>query len=661
MTASKIILGAASSAAGGAGLDVDEVYSTYTYSGNGSTNTITNNLDLSGEGGLVWIKKRNGNSSHFLFGSDRDANNKALLTNTQLEYYGTSYSVTHSSTGFNISSTTAGDVNENNPENYPNYVSWSFRKAPKFFDVVKVSSTSAGANTVSHSLGQIPGMIISKRTSSTSDWYVWHRSNSTGALALNSTNDTSDYNAPQFVFGNGTSVVQPTSTELTFYSSGGDYVFYIFAHHANDGSQTGFGSDGDSPVISCGGYDGNGSSTGPVINLGFEPQWVLIKNVSTAKEWRLHDIMRGMYIGDNANFLQPNSIAAEASDSGPLSFDANGFQLVTGGSEVNENGDKYIYIAIRRGPLNPPTDATKVFNVQEVSGATNSTVTTGFPVDLIIDKVTNDNDTQSNIVIDRVRGIAKENEFRKNLLTYSNGQESATANVVNGPSMTGYVRGGYWNNYTNVMFNWKRAPSFCDICAWSGTGSNRTISHNLTVPPEMIWVKTRSFTKDWAVYHTGLNNGTNPEQNAIRLNLTSGQFGSSEYWNDTAPTSSVFSLGNNDRVNKSTETYIAYLFATLAGISKIGSTSHTFGSDTNIDAGFSSGSRFVMIRSMEAGDNDWYVWNSASGIVAGNDPYIQFNERDAEVTNTDLIDPLSSGFTLTSNLASGNYIYYAIA
>ena len=223
MTASKIVLGAASGAAGGAGLDVDEVYSNFHYLGNGSSNTITNNLDLSTEGGLVWIKKRSGNASHFLFGSDRDANNKALLTNTDLAYYGTSYSVTHSSTGFAISSTTAGDVNESNHE----YCSWSFRKAPKFFDVVKVSSTSAGSNTVSHSLGQTPGMIISKRTSSTSEWYVWHRSNSTGALALNSSNATSAYNAPQFVFGNGTSVVQPTSTELTFYSSGGDYVFYI--------------------------------------------------------------------------------------------------------------------------------------------------------------------------------------------------------------------------------------------------------------------------------------------------------------------------------------------------------------------------------------------------------------------------------------------------
>jgi hypothetical protein len=57
----------------------------------------------------------------------------------------------------------------------------------------------------------------------------------------------------------------------------------------------------------------------------------------------------------------------------------------------------------------------------------------------------------------------------------------------------------------------------------------------------------------------------------------------------------------------------------------------------------------------------WYVFNSASGIVSGNDPYIRFNEKDAEITVTDYIDPLSSGFTLTENLTSGTYIYYAIA
>jgi hypothetical protein len=176
----------------------------------------------------------------------------------------------------------------------------------------------------------------------------------------------------------------------------------------------------------------------------------------------------------------------------------------------------------------------------------------------------------------------------------------------------------------------------------------------------MIWVKSRSFVKDWAVYHTGLNGGTNPEQNAIRLNLDSGEFGGSDYWQDTAPTSSVVSLGNNDRVNKSTETYIAYLFASLDGISKVGSFTIS-GSDIDVDCGFSNGARFVIIKRTDGAGGDWLIWDSVRGIVSGNDPYLALNSTAAEVTNTDYIDPLSSGFTLTSNLTAGTYIYYAIA
>jgi hypothetical protein len=112
-------------------------------------------------------------------------------------------------------------------------------------------------------------------------------------------------------------------------------------------------------------------------------------------------------------------------------------------------------------------------------------------------------------------------------------------------------------------------------------------------------------------------------------------------------------------------TYISYLFATVAGVSKVGSYTGT-GADLNVDCGFSAGARFILIKRTDS-TGDWYVYDSERGIVAGNDPYFLLNSNAAQVTNTDYIDPLSSGFTVTSsapaalNASGGTYIFLAIA
>ncbi len=112
------------------------------------------------------------------------------------------------------------------------------------------------------------------------------------------------------------------------------------------------------------------------------------------------------------------------------------------------------------------------------------------------------------------------------------------------------------------------------------------------------------------------------------------------------------------------------MFATVAGISKVGSYTGT-GSDLNVDCGFSAGAKFVLIKRTDGTENtsvgNWYVYDSARGIVAGNDPYKLLNSSAAQVTNTDYIDPLNAGFTVTSsapaglNASSGTYLFLAIA
>ena len=124
-------------------------------------------------------------------------------------------------------------------------------------------------------------------------------------------------------------------------------------------------------------------------------------------------------------------------------------------------------------------------------------------------------------------------------------------------------------------------------------------------------------------------------------------------------TSTTFTLGGSGQVISSGD-YIAYLFATLAGISKVGTFSHTNGSSTDVDCGFSSGSSWVIVKRTDS-TGDWYVWDSVRGIVSGNDGYILLNSAAVAVTNTDYIDPLNSGFQMASGFTTGDYIFYAIA
>jgi hypothetical protein len=125
----------------------------------------------------------------------------------------------------------------------------------------------------------------------------------------------------------------------------------------------------------------------------------------------------------------------------------------------------------------------------------------------------------------------------------------------------------------------------------------------------------------------------------------------------------VFTVGTHGRVNTNTETYIAYLFASLDGVSKVGSYTGN-GSTQNIDCGFSSGARFVLIKGSTVAIN-WYVFDTERGIVAGNDAELYLDITNAEATFRDTIDPYSSGFSLTGNgvinVSGETYIFYAIA
>jgi hypothetical protein len=627
-------------AAGAAGdaLYVDEVFSTYLYDGNGSTQTITNGIDLSGEGGLVWIKGRSV-YNNILVDTVRGAGNRLSSDNQDPNNFASNSVSAFTSSGFTLGSNAAQNAGGQE------YASWTFRKAPGLFDVVTWTGNGVAGRTVSHNLGSTPGCVIIKCTSHSDNWYVQHRSiPATQVLLLNDT--TAAYTTDKFynTYASSTHITLPADTSTN--GSGRTFVAYLFAH--DDQS---FGTGGNESIIKCDLTTMPPSGTWHDVDLGWEPQWVLVKNSNAGfpTNWHIFDNMRGVVTGGNDKDLFPDSNSAESS-ADFIEFTPTGFRLMVGQFSTNQS---VIYIAIRR-PNKPPEAGTEVFSVGAGlnAGVNEKVFNSGFPVDLNFFKQKGSS-ANSWYLFDRFRGA--------NSLSFDTAGAESTLNYVD---QFDHMDGIYTTNafdYTAwIGYQCKRAPGFFDVVAYTGTGSARTVNHNLGVVPEMMIVKRRNDVSDWLVYVSSLGNNAN-----LSIHRTDAVQTPSSQWNATTPTASVFSTGGAVAANLSGSTYIAYLFATLPGISKVGSYTGT-GNAINVDCGFSAGARFILIKRTDS-TGDWYVYDTVRGIVSGNDPYLLLNSSAAEVTNTDYIDPLSSGFTVTSsaptglNASGGTYIFLAIA
>ena len=649
----QLVMGAAGSG-GSEKLYVEDVFSTWLYTGNGSTQTITNGIDLSGKGGLVWIKSRSSAAAFYdhVFCDTVRGNTKYLASSGSLATSGqttgnggTNDIASFNSNGFSLGTDTAFYKNTGASTTY---ASWTFRKAAKFFDVV--TYTGNGTNrTIAHSLGSVPGCIIVKRTDTTGDWQVYHRSlANTEYLVLNTTAAKAT-SATRWNSTTPTRTAFSLGTDASVNASGGTYVAYLFAHDAG-----GFGASGNDSVVSCGSYVGNGSTNGPSINLGWEPQWLLIKNASAINSWYIYDSAR------TDEYLNPNLSTAGAVFSS-FSYTPSGFKIINTFGDFNTSGGTYIYIAIRRGPMKTPTDATKVFNaVARTGNDVNTTVTCGFQADAFLLKMRNLAGV-NNILIPRLAGPMSL-ETTAGAAEYDYGTSTYPANpwdVMDGFKLsTVYFVNSSSYQYINYFF--KRAPGFFDIACYTGTGSVANISHNLNAVPELIFVKRRNATSDWAVYNASIGN-----TKQLYLNGNTASFNSSTAWNNTSPTSSVFTVGTLASVNAAASPYIAYLFASCPGVSKVGSYTGT-AATLNINCGFTNGARFVLIKRTDT-FGDWWYWDTSRGIISANDPYLLLNLTDAEGLNTDYIDPLSSGFQISStapaaiNASGGSYLYLAIA
>ena len=627
---------------------IDDIFSTFLYKGTGSTQSMNNGIDLSSEGGgMVWIKNREDAWGHALFDTERGVTKRLRVDENHAETTLSNSITSFNSNGFTIGSD--GNINTSNEK----HVSWTLRKAPGFFDIVKYTGTGS-ARTVDHNLGCVPGMIIIKRLDTADNWNVYHRSqhssNSPGYyLQLNTTDSIGGAS-------NRWNDTAPTATQFTVgtapvvNASGDEFIAYIFAH-----DEQSFGTDENASVIKCGSYTGNGSSTGPTINLGWEPQLLIIKNANATTNWRIVDSMRGIVTGGDEAFLTPDLTEAEW-DSNKIDLTSTGFKITASNGDVNESEDRIIYIAIRRpdGYVGkPPELGTDVFAMD--TGGSSDTIPnfdSGFPVDW--GWYRNPSTASSMWVPLRLTGPVE-------MKTSGNNAESSYASAVF-DSNVGWSKSQSNNNTQSWM--WKRHAGF-DVVAFTGVSGTQAINHGLSKVPEMFVVKRRDNTGNWYCYHKGLNGGTNPEQWRVAWNSSAAADQSAASWSNTAPTATQFTTGtHSDTGNVAGATYIAMLFASVDGISKVGSFVGS-DSDQTITLGFQP--RFLIVKAY----NQAYSWlqlDTTRGWAtsSGNNSKYLFLELNWAQDNIDVGYLTSTGFVAKGgsgniNESGASYIYYAHA
>ena len=208
---------------------------------------------------------------------------------------------------------------------------------------------------------------------------------------------------------------------------------------------------------------------------------------------------------------------------------------------------------------------------------------------------------------------------------------------------------------TYVAWQWKKGatPGF-DIVEYTGNATNRTISHSLGVAPEWIVIKDTSNTESWVVGHNSIGFTKN-----LFLNLTNAEASSSTIWQDTAPTSSVFSIGTSDGVNKSSGAHIAYLWASVDGFSKFGSYTGNGNADGPfVYTGFKPA--LVILKVSSNSPTGWIILDNKRDTFNSVNHVLQPNNSETEVSGSDNWDFNSNGFKVRTTWAAANGSGYTV-
>ena len=669
---------------------------TYAYDGTASNVTYQEATSFSPD--LVWIKSRSHSTSHELHDSVRGEFSRISSDLTSAASTSANGFVSLTDNGFSLDG--AGGGGEVNTSGRT-YVAWCFNAGTDAaasntdgditstvkantaagFSIVSYSGNNASSATIGHGLNSPPELIFTKARNFGAGWPTMVKTASASLYGLR-LNSSSANDA-----GNGSVFYNNTAPTASVYTVGGsdeindgyNYISYCF--HSVDGYQK------------IGTYDGTGTSNGNFVETGFEPAFLMVKRTDGgAQNWLIFDNKRST-TNPRTKKLAPN-LSSDENNSGTIGTDAqdnidfydNGFKPVTSNNHTNISGGTFIYLAIAADPdTTTPTVANSFDVVTYTGNASNNSVEVDFNGGLTWIK----NRTDSNsyhILFDEVRGL---NQVLHSNLT--NAQQGSSNNFEYNNGTLSFDGNTTWGNKSGsdyVAWVWKAGDhddnlpqintegtidsivsvndeAGFSIVKYTGNGSNgATIGHGLSSAPEMIIIKNLSDSENWSVYGAGSASDELGETKVGHLNL-SNAFSTSGDWNNTAPTSTVFTVGSSNRVN-TTDNFVAYCWYSVEGYSKIGSYTGVTGNKT-VTTNFRP--RFLLIKNTSSAGNNWNIMDSTRDANNPIELNLWADTSDSEATASQSgiydVDFNDDGFTIKNNFNpfNGNgeiYIYLAI-
>ena len=316
--------------------DPSSVFQCKLYTGNGTAiasggQAITLDGSENMQPDLVWIKNRSATGNHIITDAVRGVQLMMMSANTDAET-----NLTQGLTSFNSNGFTVGSLAEVNTSSN-NFVSWNFKETAGVFDIV--TYTGNGSNrTISHNLGAVPTMMVTKVRSTTNQWLVYHKS--MGNTETMKWDDTSAATTQSNLWNSTTptSSVFSVGTHTGSNLDGGTFVMYLF---------------GDKQGVSkTGSYIGNGNDgNGPFIFTGFKPAFCMVKRTTAGENWLILDNKRDSFNPQDSS-LYPNLSNAEDADGADyFDFYSNGMKVKTNNGGTNTSGASYIFMAFAEQPF----------------------------------------------------------------------------------------------------------------------------------------------------------------------------------------------------------------------------------------------------------------------------------------------------------------------
>ena len=641
-----------------------DMFKVVTYVGTGTERSITG---VGFKPDFVWLKKRNGATSNYLFDNLRGVT-KCLYSDSA----GAEGTVAASLTSFDDDGFTLGANVANNQAGLT-YVAWCFKadndagttntegsitstvNAGNNFSIVKYTGDGNAGATIGHGLPTKPKLIYIKKTNGVAHWLVYNET--IGAEKYMYLSDPLEATTCSSLFND----TEPTDTVFTIGSDvscntlNGEYIAYCFAD-----------LDGVSKI---GSYTGTGAVDN-VVPCGFQPAYVMIKRTDSANNWLVFDNKRDTHNPITATLLADSS-AAEATATFAVDFTSTGFTLQDTDITFNADGGEYIFLAFAELPTadSPENHNLPLFGqiAYTGDGAAEHNIS-GLPFKPDLAHIKCRTLAHNHNMYDSLRGVSNalytdatgaEVQLLLGFTSFNAGGFTLGSRLSSNQSGKTYIA-WCWNAggelvpntdgsiESSVMANVQGGFS---IVKRTGTGANGTFGHGLDSAPEIVIVKSLE-AASWIVYHKDLSGGY-----VVFLDLTNAQTSTPTAFQSTDPTDSVVTLGDYSNTNLATKEYINYCFHSVAGMSKIGSISGTGAEQAITGLGFEPD--WVMIKRTDSVDG-WHIFDSKREAT-------KYLYADAYITETTTAQTLKSfdsdGFTLGTdagvNASGGSYIYMA--